>query len=225
MSDKDLILTRKSREGNTVVIFENDSKYVQNIFASLLKHVFIIGGSLINSIARCLIFNVIFLFTVRDRVKGAWDNVLNIQLSIIEVIVFGNIFLFRLLCKITGTRIKKYDDSDDKYNDKYDNRGYLRYGEIHRQYWSHRDITYKDEENAYSVSTNLRPITKFLDITRNETVPGNDLRCDHSFEPHADSEKVENVLSTADGEVHRKYFSFYRKQKKLGDSQSLTSKT
>lgn len=222
MSDQDLIVTRKSRGENPGVIFESDSNYVQNIFSSIFKYVFIIAGSLINSVARCLIFNVMVLFGVRDRIKGACDNVLNIQLSIIEIIVFGNIFLFRFLCKITGTRIKQNDDSDDKY-DKYDNRGYLRYSEIHRQYWSHGDITYKDEEDAYSISTNIRPITKFLDIENVETVPCNDVRNNHSYETHANNENVENAFSTADVEGHKRYFSFYRKQKKVGDSQSLKS--
>lgn len=223
MSDQDLIVTRKSREENSGVIFESDSNYVQYVFSSILKYVFIIAGSLINSAARCLIFNVIVLFSFRDRVKGAYDNVLNIQLGIIEIIVFVNIFLFRLLCKITGTRIKIHDDSDYKNIGKYDSRGYLRYSEIHRQFWSHRDITYKDENNAFSVSTNLRPITKFLDITNNETDQSNDVINGHSFESHTNNENVEKALSTADGEIHKRYFSFYRKQKKTGESQSLVS--
>ena len=85
------------------------------------------------------------------------------------------------------------------------------------------EITYKDDENAYSVSTNIKPITKFLDITNDKTLPGNNIRQDSSFEPHTNNENYENELSTTDGEVHKRYFSFYRNRKKVGDSQSLAS--
>lgn len=221
MSDQDLIVTKKSKQEKSDLGFDDEptGDYIQNAFSSILKYIFIIAGSLINYVARCLILNVIVLFGVRDRVKKSFDDILNIQLSIIEVLVFGNIFFFRLLCKITGTRINKTDGSDDKY----DTRGYLRYSEIHRQYWSHMDVTYKDDENAYSVSTNIKPITKFLDITSDKAVPGNSIRQDRSFEPNAHNENVENEFSTRDGEVPKRYFSFYRKQKKVGDSQSVAS--
>lgn len=221
MSDQDLIVTKKGEEKKSDLAFDDEptGETIQNAFSSIIKYIFIIAGSLINSVARCLILNVIVLFGVRDRVKKSFDDVMNIQLSIIEIIIFGNIFLFRLLCKITGTRIKKPDDPDDKY----DTRGYLKYSEIHRQYWSHMDITYKDDENAYSVSTNIKPITKFLDITNDKTLPGNNIRQDSSFEPHTNNENCENELSTTDGEVHKRYFSFYRNRKKVGDSQSLAS--
>lgn len=213
MSDQDLIITKKSKEEKLDLAFDDEpaGDYIQNAFSLILRYVFIIAGSLINSVARCLILNVIVLFGVRDRVKKSFDDVLNIQLSIIELIIFGNIFLFRLLCKITGTRIRKADDSDDKY----DTRGYLRYSEIHHQYWSHMDITYKDDENAYSVSTNVKPITKFLVITNDQALPGNNIRQDRPFEQNINSENGENELSTTDGEVHKRYFSFYRKQKKV----------
>ncbi|CUM54295.1 unnamed protein product [Debaryomyces tyrocola] len=221
MSYQDPIITKKSKEEKSDLAFDDEppGDYIQNAFSSMFKYIFIIAGSLINSVAKCLIINVIVLFGVRDRVKKSIDDVLNIQLSIIEVIIFGNIFLFRLLCKITGTRMKKPDGSDDKY----DTRGYLRYSEIHRQYWSHMDITYKDDENAYSVSTNVKPITKFFDITNDKALPGNNIRQDRPFEPNINNENGENELSTTDGEVHKRYFSFYRKQKKVGDSQSLAS--
>lgn len=96
MSDQDLIVTKKGEEKKSDLAFDDEptGETIQNAFSSIIKYIFIIAGSLINSVARCLILNVIVLFGVRDRVKKSFDDVMNIQLSIIEIIIFGNIFLF-----------------------------------------------------------------------------------------------------------------------------------
>lgn len=220
-SDKVLIADDDS---NDTTEFRNSS-----LFSIVFNTTIFMVGSLCNFVASYLIFNIIALFRIRDIIKLSFNNILNMQLIIIELMVMGNIFAYRFICTVTGTRIKQVEGTSNKY----DNRGLLRYNDVHNQYWNGRKISYGDNMNSYSVISRVMPITKFLDINDEEIARVTDdikpsIHQLQNSVANAESsigrpdnvsftEEVSSSESSASvGEVtpQKSYFSFHRRLKK-----------